>query len=85
MINVLIADDHEIFREGIKKVLGAVDDITVAGEADNGREVLIQVKEKKYDVVILDLNMPGMDGFDILKEIKKKQTQAAGIDIEHVS
>ncbi len=73
MINVFIVDDHAIFREGLKKVLSAVPDITVVGEAAEGPEALDKIPGCLCDVVILDLGLPGLSGFDVLRTLKTKQ------------
>lgn len=70
MIKVLIADDHSILRAGLKKILREKSDIEVAGEAGNHQEVLSLLSDHEYDIVILDISMPGRDGLDTLKEIK---------------
>ena len=67
MIRVLIADDHPIVRQGLKQVLADTRDIVVGGEAKNGTEVLQQVRAEKWDVVVLDLNMPEPSGLDLIK------------------
>ncbi len=70
MIRLLIADDHEMFREGIKRICEDNPEIEVAGEASNGNEVLDKVAEGKYDLLLLDIAMPGMSGLDTLKQLK---------------
>ena len=70
MIKVLIADDHIILRAGLKKILKEKNDIEVSGEAGNHQEVLALLASNSYDIVILDISMPGRDGLDTLKEIK---------------
>jgi DNA-binding NarL/FixJ family response regulator len=73
MIDVFIVDDHAIFREGLKKVLGAVPDVTIVGEAANGSEALHKILEGSCDVVVLDLGLPGISGFDVLRTLKQKR------------
>jgi len=71
MIKVLIADDHAIVRSGLKQILAEIADITVAGEATNGRETLEKVQKQHWDVLVLDITMPGRSGLEILKDIKR--------------
>jgi two-component system invasion response regulator UvrY len=71
-INILIADDHPIVREGFKQVLSETTDMVVAGEASNGQEVLNLIRKNKYDVVLLDISMPGRSGLEILKELRSE-------------
>ena len=70
MIKVLIADDHTLVREGLKQIIDQHSDIKVTGEAKNGQEALEQVWKDDFDVVLLDISMPGRSGMDVLKEIK---------------
>jgi DNA-binding NarL/FixJ family response regulator len=70
MIKVLLADDHTMFREGLKQVFADTTDIEVTGEAKNSKEVLKKILENSYDVIVLDISMPGRDGIDVIKEIK---------------
>jgi len=65
-IRVVLADDHPIVRDGLKKLLTLEDDIVVVGEASDGRELLQVVNETRPDVVLLDLRMPNMDGLTTL-------------------
>jgi len=71
-INILIADDHPIVREGFKQVLSETTDMVVAGEASNGQEVLNLVRKNKYNVILLDISMPGRSGLEILKELRSE-------------
>src|ERR1043166_5198022 len=71
MLNVLIADDHAVVRRGLKQILEETPDIVVSGEATNSREVLQQLNARKWDVLVLDITMPGRSGLDILKEVKQ--------------
>lgn len=70
MIRALIADDHAILRAGLKHILGESGDIEVAGEAGNGLEVLAQVRAGKWDVLVLDMSMPGKSGIELIKQVK---------------
>ena len=69
-ITVIIADDHPLFRRGLKHALDDTHDITVAAEVSNGDELLTQVKEGEFDIVLLDIAMPGKSGLDLLKQLK---------------
>ena len=71
MIRVLIADDHAIVREGLKQIVAEVSDMAVAGEVADGDEVLERVAEQEYDVVLLDISMPGKGALDVLKELRR--------------
>ena len=71
-IKILIADDHPIVREGFKQVLSDTTDMLVADEAGNGQEVLNLIRNNKYDVILLDISMPGRSGLEILKELRSE-------------
>ena len=73
MKRVFIVDDHPIFREGLRKVISAVPDMEVAGEAADGSEALRKLSANKYDLVILDLGLPGTAGLDVLRTLKAKR------------
>ncbi|HMS65923.1 MAG TPA: response regulator transcription factor [Ignavibacteria bacterium] len=70
-IRIIIADDHPIFRGGLKQIIEDENDIEIVGEAPNGRKALELIFEKKPDVAILDVDMPEKTGFEVLKELTK--------------
>jgi two-component system, NarL family, invasion response regulator UvrY len=70
VIRVLIADDHSIVRDGLKRILASTTDIQVAGEAASGEQALQLVRSGDYDVVMLDMSMPGLSGLDLIKRLK---------------
>ena len=70
MIRILIADDHKIVRDGLKRILAATPDVQVAGEAASGDEALALVKANDYDLAMLDMSMPGLAGIDLIKRLK---------------
>ena len=72
---ILLADDHAMFREGVKQLLTNTTEFVVVDEAKDAAEVIQKVQEKKYDVVILDISMPGRDGIDVLKQIRQINPQ----------
>ena len=72
MIRILIADDHAIVRRGLKHIVSEQPDMTVAGEAENARRVLDLVRTDKWDVIVLDINMPGRSGLEVLKELRRE-------------
>jgi len=69
-MNILIADDHTVVRQGLKQILAAEPDMSVVGEAKNFGETLEAVRNMDWDVLILDYSMPGGNGLQVLKEIK---------------
>jgi len=73
MIKILVADDHTIVREGLKQIVGEVGDMVVADEAGNGQEALAKIREGDYDVVLLDISMPGRSGLEVLKDIRAER------------
>lgn len=70
MIRVLIADDHDIVREGVKQIVAEAGDMVVGGEARNGAEAIDCVRNEKWDVVVLDLNLPDRPGLDVIAQIR---------------
>lgn len=73
MIKVFIADDHAVVRRGIKQILSEDNEIKIVGEAANATEILEQLYEKEYDVLVLDITMPGKNGLDVMIEIKQRK------------
>jgi DNA-binding NarL/FixJ family response regulator len=73
MIKILIADDHPIVRQGLKQILAEESDMGEFGEAKNSQEVMDLIKKKDWDIVILDITMPGRGGLEILKEIRSER------------
>jgi len=75
MIRILIADAHVIVREGLKHIVAETSDLVVADEASTGHEVLNKALKNDYDVVVLDITMPGINGIDVLKQIKSQRPE----------
>jgi DNA-binding NarL/FixJ family response regulator len=73
MINIMLVDDHKMFREGLKNVLEATKEMVVIAEASNGTECMTKLHSYYPDVVLLDINMPEMDGLETLKSISRKR------------
>lgn len=73
MIRILIADDHIVVHRGLKQILGDEPDMSVVGEALNAQEVLALVRKRDWDVVVLDISMPGKSGLDIIEELKQER------------
>lgn len=71
LLRVLIADDHEAVRKGVCSILGSRKDLEVCGEAENGRDAIEKACELKPDVIILDITMPVLSGFEAAREIRK--------------
>lgn len=73
MIKVFIADDHAIVRKGLKQILSETSDMSVTAEASSGEEALKKIANNKFDIVLLDISLPGRNGLDILRQIKKEK------------
>jgi two-component system invasion response regulator UvrY len=74
-IRVLVCDDHQIVREGIRQILADASDIALAGEAADGAEALARARTGGLDVVLLDIAMPQRDGLDVLKQLRAELPQ----------
>src|SRR5262249_36911862 len=72
-IRVLLADDHAIFRDGLRKLLDSDDEISIIGEAQNGAECIKMLSKLKPDILLLDLRMPDKDGLAVLEEVNFDQ------------
>lgn len=75
MLKVLIADDHAIVRKGLKEILRAASETTMVGEASDGQQALAQANAQPWDVVVLDITMPGINGLEVLKLLKRDYPQ----------
>ena len=71
MIRVLVADDHAVVREGVKRILAETDDLVIAGEASDGPEVLAKAVAEAWDLVLLDITMPGRNGLEVLQQLRR--------------
>ena len=74
-IEILVADDHAIIRDGLKKILADTADMVVAGEAANGNAALDQVRERDWGLVVLDMSMPGRSGLELIKLMKAERAR----------
>jgi len=70
MIRILVADDHPIMRKGLKQLFNETDDMEVTGEAGDGKQVIEMISKGSYDLLLLDISMPGKNGFEVLKELR---------------
>ena len=73
MIRILIADDHPVVRKGLKEIIEETPGMTVVDEAETGAEAIENVRKNAYDVVLLDISMPGIHGLEALKQIKSER------------
>ncbi len=74
-LDVLLADDHAIIRDGLKQILADTDDLVVSGEAANGLEVMHKVRERDWDVLVLDISMPGRNGLELIHMIREEKPE----------
>jgi DNA-binding NarL/FixJ family response regulator len=75
MIKVLIADDHAVVRRGLRQILTEEPDMLVAAEAGSAQEVRDLVRQQRFDVIVLDINMPGGSGMDLLSELRRDRPE----------
>ena len=73
MIRIVVADDHTIVREGLKQLLAAGGDLEVVGEAQDGFEVMKRVRELEFELLLLDMSMPGKSGIELIKQVKAEK------------
>lgn len=85
MIKLLITDDHQLVIDGIRLILDSQPDISIIGEAHNGQEAIDFVKENEVDIILLDLNMPEVNGIDACKAIKKLKPDVKVIILSMIS
>jgi len=76
MISVLIADDHAVVRAGLKQILSGIADLRVTAEAASGNETLAAIRAHRFDVIVLDMSMPGRSGLDLIRQVKEEQPHA---------
>ncbi|MDF9797977.1 two-component system response regulator DegU [Catalinimonas alkaloidigena] len=79
MVTVLLADDHNVVRNGLKLLLENEEDINVIGEASNGKEAIEKIKELQPDIVLLDVRMPVLDGIETLSELSKNSAKTRSL------
>jgi DNA-binding NarL/FixJ family response regulator len=75
MIRVIIADDHLIFRQGLLKLLQSSNKIAVVGEAGDGKEALDLIKTESPEIAILDISMPGLSGFEVIRALEQQENK----------
>lgn len=70
MIKLLVADDHPMIRYGLKQIISEHQDMVVSGEADSGKQILDLLKKNEYDIMILDISLPDINGVEIIKKLR---------------
>jgi len=71
MLRILVTDDHPVVRQGIMRIIEDTPDMKVTGEAESGYELVKRIKEQDYDLILMDISMPGSDGLEVIREVKK--------------
>jgi DNA-binding NarL/FixJ family response regulator len=74
MTRVILADDHSIIRDGLKQILADTEDLAVTGEAANGHELMVLLRQDEWDILVLDISMPGKSGLELIKQIRSEFT-----------
>ena len=72
-VRIVVADDHTIVREGLKQLLGAAEGFAIVGEAQNGHEVMERVRTLDFDLLLLDMSMPGKSGIELIKQVRAEK------------
>lgn len=75
MIKIFITDDHAIVRRGLKQIISETDDMMISDEAGSGEELLEKIFEDNYDVVLLDISLPGASGLEVMRRIRRKRSK----------
>jgi DNA-binding NarL/FixJ family response regulator len=75
MIDLLVVDDHKIFRAGLQRMISDEQDVRVADEAPDGGTALAKLRQRRFDVVLLDVNLPGRNGFEVLESIRAERPE----------
>jgi len=73
MTRIVVADDHTIVREGLKQILAGAEDFEIVGEARDGHEVMARVRELSFDLLLLDMSMPGKSGIELIKQVRAEK------------
>ena len=73
MVTILIADDHAIVRDGLKQILARTGDLLVGGEARDGHDVVRLVRDREWDLLLMDMSMPGRNGIELIKQVKAEK------------
>ena len=76
-IRILVADDHAVVRRGLRHILATTPDLAIAAEAGNGAEVLEKLRSGQFDVVLMDISMPGTDAVELIGQVKKEHPQVS--------
>ena len=79
-INIIIADDHPLMRQGIKGVLEQINNFNIAAEFGNGEDAFNFIEKNRIDIATLDIEMPGLSGFEVARERKKYQNKAGNLN-----